>query len=90
MTKIAGSGSTSQRYGSPDPDPYPPQNFMDPEHCFQGYGSRSAWICLSRIWICICNKDPDPVSDPDSYYLTKEWKKFYRKKYNFAKGNKVF
>jgi hypothetical protein len=34
MTKIAGSGSgsTSQRHGSADPDP--PQNFMDPEHCF--------------------------------------------------------
>ncbi len=38
MTKIAGSGSesgsgsTRQRHGSADPDP--PQNFMDPEHCF--------------------------------------------------------
>ncbi len=32
MTKIAGSGSTSQRHGSADPDPDPPQNFMDPEH----------------------------------------------------------
>jgi hypothetical protein len=32
MTKIAGSGSISQRHGSPDPDP--PQNVMDPQHCF--------------------------------------------------------
>ncbi len=35
MTKIAGSGSESgsisQRYGSPDPDPH--QNDMDPQHC---------------------------------------------------------
>ncbi len=37
MTKIAvsgfnpGSGSISQRLGSPDPDPL--QNFMDPQHC---------------------------------------------------------
>jgi hypothetical protein len=31
MTKTAGSGSISQRYGSADPDPY--QNFMDPQHC---------------------------------------------------------
>jgi hypothetical protein len=30
LTKIAGSGSISQRYGSADPDPY--QNFMDPQH----------------------------------------------------------
>jgi hypothetical protein len=34
MTKIAGSGSESisQRHGSADPDP--PQNVMDPQHCF--------------------------------------------------------
>jgi hypothetical protein len=30
MTKIAGSGSISQRHGSADPDPH--QNVMDPEH----------------------------------------------------------
>jgi hypothetical protein len=35
MTKIAGSGSISQRHGSADPDPDPPQNFMDPEHCLE-------------------------------------------------------
>ncbi len=34
MTKKAGSGSISQRYGSADPDPL--QNDMDPEHCLQG------------------------------------------------------
>jgi hypothetical protein len=33
MTKIAGSGSISQRHGSADPDP--PQNVMDPQHCHQ-------------------------------------------------------
>ncbi len=33
MTKIAGSGSISQRHGSADPDPH--QNVMDPEHCRQ-------------------------------------------------------
>ncbi len=34
MTKIAGSGSISQRHGSadPDPDPDPHQNVMDPQH----------------------------------------------------------
>ncbi len=31
MTKIAGSGSISQRQRSADPDP--PQNVMDPQHC---------------------------------------------------------
>ncbi len=30
LTKIAGSGSVSQRYRYADPDPY--QNFMDPQH----------------------------------------------------------
>ncbi len=34
MTKTAGSGSISQRHGSPDPDPH--QNVMDPEHWLQG------------------------------------------------------
>jgi hypothetical protein len=32
MAKIAGSGSISQRHGSADPDPDPPQNVMDPQH----------------------------------------------------------
>ncbi len=35
MTKIAGSGSISQRHGSADLDPDPRQNVMDPEHCLQ-------------------------------------------------------
>ena len=33
LTKITGSGTNSQRYGSADPDPY--QNFMDAQHCLQ-------------------------------------------------------
>ncbi len=33
MTEIAGSGSISQRHRSADPDPDPPQNVMDPQHC---------------------------------------------------------
>jgi hypothetical protein len=39
VTKIAGSGSISQKHGSenPDPDPDPPQNVMDPEHWLQGW-----------------------------------------------------
>ncbi len=32
MTKIAGSGSISQRHGSADPDQDPLQNVMDLEH----------------------------------------------------------
>jgi hypothetical protein len=36
MTNIegseSGSGSISQRHGSKDPDPDPPQNVMDPQH----------------------------------------------------------
>jgi hypothetical protein len=30
---MIGSGSISQRHGSADPDPDPPQNVMDPQHC---------------------------------------------------------
>jgi hypothetical protein len=37
MTKIAGSGSISQRHGSSDPDPDPPQNVMDPQHYHKHY-----------------------------------------------------
>jgi hypothetical protein len=42
MTKIAGSGSISQRPGSADPDPDPLQNVMDPQHCF-GYSTEIQW-----------------------------------------------
>jgi hypothetical protein len=38
MTKIAGSGSISQRHESADPDPDPHQNVMGPEH----------WIAQNR------------------------------------------
>jgi hypothetical protein len=37
MTKIAGSGSISQRHGSADPDPDPPKNVMDPQHWYAPY-----------------------------------------------------
>ncbi len=33
MTKIVWSGSISQKHGSEDPDPDPPRNVMDPQHC---------------------------------------------------------
>jgi hypothetical protein len=39
MTKIAGSGSISQRHGSADPDP--PKNVMDPQHWYTVYGTHS-------------------------------------------------
>jgi hypothetical protein len=34
MTKVAGSGSISQRHGSADTELDPHQNVMDPEHWF--------------------------------------------------------
>jgi hypothetical protein len=46
MTKIAGSGSISQRYVSADPDPDPLQNVMDPEHCFIRSGSENSNFLL--------------------------------------------
>ncbi len=36
LTKLTGSGSFSQRYGSADPDPH--QNVMDPQHWLSGLG----------------------------------------------------
>jgi hypothetical protein len=39
MTKIAGSGSISQRHGSADPDP--PKNVMDPQHWYTVYRTHS-------------------------------------------------
>jgi hypothetical protein len=35
MTKIAGSGSISQRHGSADPVPDQYRNVMDPEYCLK-------------------------------------------------------
>ncbi len=40
MTKIAGSGSISQRHGSADPEPY--QYVMDPQHCL--IGTLPVWL----------------------------------------------
>jgi hypothetical protein len=52
MTKIAGSGSISQRHGSPDPDPDPdpPKNVMDLQHWLQlkAVAGRSAAVDFSR------------------------------------------
>jgi hypothetical protein len=54
MAKIAGSesGSISQRHGSADPDPYPHQNVMDPQHCFIHFIFSDAAVlkslCLAR------------------------------------------
>ncbi len=42
MKKIAGSGSISQRHGSPDPDPH--QNVMDPEHCAKEEQTRFKYL----------------------------------------------
>ncbi len=48
MTEKAGSGSICQRHGSADPDPDPPQNVMDWQHCCKIYiqyvGSRRMWV----------------------------------------------
>jgi hypothetical protein len=51
MTKVAGSesGSISQRNGSEDPDPDPPQNVMDPQHWIEG------WVASPDQQL-----DPDP------------------------------
>ncbi len=55
MTKIAGSGSgsTSQSHGSADPDP--PQNVMDPQHCFPLWWPWRDLSCLTlKTRTCKC------------------------------------
>jgi hypothetical protein len=47
MTKIAGSGSISQRHGSEDPDPH--QNVMDPQHCYILYNNLEVWDHLVDV-----------------------------------------
>jgi hypothetical protein len=62
MTKIAGSGSISQRHRSADPDP--PQNVMDPQHwllesvliVFREFFTR--YFVLAFF---ISRSDPDPI-----------------------------
>jgi hypothetical protein len=48
MTKTEGSGSQSgsisQRHGSADTDPDPPQNVMDPQHWFGGSRPIIIWF----------------------------------------------
>jgi hypothetical protein len=65
MTKIAGSGTESgsgfisqtQRHGSADPDPYPPQNVMDPlQHCFLEY--LSVTCCVGDVGCLLAAPGP--------------------------------
>jgi hypothetical protein len=67
MTKIAGSGSISQRHGSADPDPDPPQNVMDPQHwqsqAFRIRSIRTYAFVPSRsghAGSCCTDPNPDP------------------------------
>jgi hypothetical protein len=60
MTKIAGSGSISQRHGSADPDPDPPQNVMDPQHCLEQIPTlEMVWVRSERRGI---SRRPSPPS----------------------------
>ncbi len=76
MTKIAGSasesvsGSISQRHGSADPDPDPPQNGMDPQHCTQEWRCRRWWCWQWTSWwttVWSWRRIP-PSSSPGSPY----------------------
>ena len=53
MTKIARSGSISQRHGSADPDPDPPQNVMDPQHWLQV--AKKHFFCTKRVFFSASN-----------------------------------
>ncbi len=50
--KIAGSGSISQKHGSADPDPDPPQNVMDPEHWLTHTHTHTTNCWVSFILYC--------------------------------------
>jgi hypothetical protein len=66
MTKIAGSGSISQRHGSayPDPDPDPHQNVMDPQHWHLHYTVTTVHVLL-RIGRNIPSEPLYSLSRPD-------------------------
>jgi hypothetical protein len=81
MTKIAGSGSISQRHGSAEPDS--PQNVMDPQHWLkQNFVPTLAFLMLKEtlllrkvsthflfltFWAFVFHLtlDPDPKQEPD-------------------------
>ncbi len=81
MTKIAGSGSISQRHEFADPDPDPHQNVMDPEHWlevqifvnFKTYGSGSVLPMLPDPGIqkVQINEDPCGSRTPVTAYVHK-------------------
>jgi hypothetical protein len=68
MAKIAGSGSESgsisQRHGSVDPDPDPPQNVTDPQHCKKHSDPDSD--PKNEHWYIFSNSHLDKKPDVDS------------------------
>ncbi len=61
MTKIAGSGSISQRHRSADPDPY--QNATDPQHWTQDNTAGKKDGCLTELKTDLFPTPPHPTSD---------------------------
>jgi hypothetical protein len=56
LTKRAGSGSVSQRYGSEDPDPDPYQNTTDPEHWLVGCGTVNIMDLYAKVILFLMMK----------------------------------
>jgi hypothetical protein len=59
MTKIAGSGSISQRHGSAESDPY--QTVMDPHHCIHVIASHCVQEYFLEDCIQMTNFVPGPT-----------------------------
>jgi hypothetical protein len=78
MTKIAGSGSISQRHGSADPDPDPPQNVMDPQHCIRlpdliADEKRRRTLAVGAILSYLGPSDLTKIADGKEVGLLRRW-----------------
>jgi hypothetical protein len=67
MTKTEGprSGIISQRHGSADPDPDPPQNVMDPQHCLLLQNKLNTYKACPTLRLSgVCSPLPRPPPPP--------------------------
>ncbi len=64
MTKIAGSGSISQRHGSADPDPH--QNVMDPQHWLRHCPAHLELTAIEELWDGGGRIAPEPAGAADT------------------------
>ncbi len=76
MTNIVGSGSVSQRHGSADPDPYPHQHVMDPEHCLKIFSRKNPGLkfgCISSVSSMVCMISSQNSRERWQFWSMSQW-----------------